>query len=332
MVAILAVGNEIYKATIYRQDLDVFNPTLDNFFVNEPGADVLYFGESSNFHLEKPGAKKVRISDYIDSLLPSLQVNPVDNAGLEASNYLHILKNLPNLTSVKAIIVTMNLRSFGYTWILDDNYNFRSRSNEFAKKRPPLLNRLLVSLKAYDHYTHKELSKATGEHKTSDPINWPFKLSYNTLKQWNDDCSQRNWEGFDSYTAKEARNLASHYIKNFGFAINAETNERIKDFDEIVAFAKERNLKVIFHLLAENMQQAEELLGEEMIWCLNHNAELLVNRYHNGNDVWVTNNLNLLADSAFVDRHFPIEHYNNAGKKACAIQVVKWVEEALLKF
>ena len=327
--ALVLGGNEIYKATIYQRDLDVYNPTLQNFFHNEPGADILYFGESSNFHLESPTAKKVRISDYIDSLLPNFKVNPVDNAGLEASNFLHVLKNLPKETSVKAIIATMNLRSFGYTWIYDGNYNFRSRSNVFASTRPPLVNRLLVSLKAYHHLTDEESSAITKAHKANDEIKWPFNRPYNTLTAWNDDSFLRDWEGHNPYTAEEARDLASHYIKNFGFAIDTETNERIKDFDEIVAFAKKRNLKVVFHILAENMEQAEDLLGVEITWCLNHNAELLVDRYQNNNDVWVTNNLNLLADNAFVDRHFPIEHYDNAGKEACAKEVVKSVKDAL---
>ena len=321
-LAIFLLANYCYKALFWVDDTNEFNPTLDNLFVNEPTADILYFGESSNFHLEHPKTKKVRISDYIDSFLTQHEVNPVDNAGLEASNYLYIMKNLPEQTQVKALVVTMNLRSFGYTWILDGNYNYHRRANEFAELRPPLINRFFVALKAYDHIPESERVALLTKHKNQDPIHWPFSLSYHTLSEWNHSLQNRDWTGHSTYSKQEALSMASHYVKNFAFSLNTEENPRINDFDQIVMFASQRNIPLVFHLLSENIEQAEKMVGEEMSWLLRQNAQTLVNRYHDGKNVWVVNNLETVPDAMFVDRHFPIEHYSNLGKKMCAQNIV----------
>jgi hypothetical protein len=116
--------------------------------------------------------------------------------------------------------------------------------------------------------------------------------------------------------------LACHYIKNFAFKIDPKTNQRIKDFDEIVEIAKKRHIKIVFNLLAENMEEANKLVGKELIYLMENNRKFLINRYHrNGN--LVVDNLYAIQDNHFVDRNWPTEHYTRAGKLIIAKNIQK---------
>lgn len=318
LATIIFASNALYKRIFYLDDVNKFNPTLHNLWINEPGSDIIYFGESSNFHLEKPEAKKVRISDYVQELMPNQKVVAVDNAGLDASNYLQIIRNIPSTSKVHTIIVTMNLRSFGFSWILGENYNFSNRSNVMAGLRPAIINRWLVALKYYDHLTKRERSSLLAQRKTNDHFSFPFKTQYPSLKTWNNAIGNGSWLKDDGSWDMPKIGLASHYVKNFAFQIDANTNPRIHDFDAISNWASKRNVKLVYHLLSDNIEEAKNLVGPELEEVMRYNVDLLVQRYHNGVDHFVVNNLDLVPDSMFVDRHFPTEHYTNKGKKMCA--------------
>lgn len=320
MLAIIAVmANALYVHFLYEDDIKSFNPTLNNLRKNADDASILYFGESSNFHLEHPDSPKIRISDYVHQLLPNENVLPVDNAGLNATNYLAVMRNLPETSKVHTLIVTMNLRSFGYTWILDGNYNFSNRSNAFAKVRPPLINRFFIALKAYDHLSTEERQNELRKHKMQDSLKWPFPFPYNTLNEWASAIADGYWlrddrKGWNMEKIK----LGSHYVKNFGFQLTSNENPIVQAFDDITAFAQERNLRVVFHLLPENMADGVRNTHEAFSWLLWHNREFLVDRYHNGNNVLVVDNLQRVHDTMFLDRQFPIEHFVSKGKELCA--------------
>lgn len=321
LAIIIFASNVLYKSVFYVDDVNQFNPTLHNLWLNEPGSDIIYFGESSNFHLERPGAKKVRISDYVQQLVPNDKVVAVDNAGLDASNYLHVIQNIPSTSEVHTIIVTMNLRSFGHSWILGENYNFSNRSNVMAGLRPAIVNRWLVALKFYDHLPKSERSSLQAQHKTNDHFSFPFETKYSSLKTWNNAIGNGSWLKEDGSWDMPKIGLASHYVKNFAFQIDINTNPRIHDFDAISAWAAERNVKLVYHLLSDNIEEAENLVGQELAQVMKYNVNLLVQRYDNGITQFVVNNLEVVPDSMFVDRHFPTEHYTNKGKEMCAERI-----------
>jgi hypothetical protein len=76
--------------------------------------------------------------------------------------------------------------------------------------------------------------------------------------------------------------LACHYIKGYAFVIDTMTNPRIKDFDEIVAYAKAKHWNLVFNLLAENIQTAKTLVNDELASMIKQNRNMLVRRQIRG--------------------------------------------------
>lgn len=327
IAAILFVLNAIYSHTLWYRDIDQHSDTLENLWPYQENSDYLYFGESSNFYHEHIDSPKIRISDWVDQLIPEKKVGFVDNAGLVAGNYLHIMRHIPEDSKVEGLIVTMNLRSFGPTWIYSNNYNYLNRANEMIKMRPKLLNRFFIALNAYETLDDEERLKK-GYEAGLKPYEFSFETPSKSLEDWNWDISHSGPHRFENGEWDHDKiGLSCHHVKNFGFQIDLENNPRIQEFDEIVSFANERGFKLAFHLLSENVEESLELVGPELVKIIEYNVSLLKERY-TSKGVLVIDNLTTVPEPEFRDRIFPTEHYSNRGKKLCAIKVAKEIKRA----
>lgn len=307
-------------------DVDEHSDTLENLWPHQDNSNIIYFGESSNFYQEHPDTPKVRISDYLNRMVPNLEIEEVDNAGLVASNYLHIIRHIPTNSKVKAVIVTLNLRSFGPTWIYDHNSNYLKKADELIKPRPKLFNRMMIALKAYDYIEPKELDRLRNE-AWLKPLKFNFSLPYENLNTWNKAIANGGILRDDGSWDMDKIPVASHFIKNYAFNIDFVENPRVKDFDEIIAYAQSRNWNLYLHLLSENVAEAELLVGEELVEIMEANTELLMQRYHNPKEkVFVINNFKTVPNAEFRDRTFPTEHYSNKGKRMCARKIAVVIE------
>ncbi|MFY0674906.1 MAG: hypothetical protein JXQ87_16015 [Bacteroidia bacterium] len=332
VLLVFALANFIYSKTLWFSDVDQYSDTLENLWPHQDISDIIYFGESSNFYQEHPDTPKVRISDHLNRMIPELVIEEVDNAGLWASNYLHIMRHIPKDSKVKAIVVTMNLRSFGPTWQYDKNSNYLKQADELIKPRPKLLNRFMIALKAFDYIEPKQLVEKKNE-AWEQNLHFEFDLKYKSLFEWNKAMANGGHLRPDGGWDMERINLSCHYIKNFAFKIDVEHNPRIHDFDKIVAYAKERGWKLYFHLLSDNLEEADELVGNGLTNIMYCNFELLVKRYHKPeNDVEVINNAATVPNSEFRDRSFPTEHYSNDGKRLCAKTLAQKIKQDLSFF
>ncbi|RLD65559.1 MAG: DUF4843 domain-containing protein, partial [Bacteroidetes bacterium] len=97
-------------------------------------------------------------------------------------------------------------------------------------------------------------------------------------------------------------------------------NPRMAEFDAIVDLARERGWNLVFNLMAENMEKAEQLVGDDLIFLMNENRELLLN-YYRAKGVLVVDNLSGVEDSQFTDQNWTTEHYAEKGRKAIAKRV-----------
>lgn len=324
LLLIVLASAYIYKWFLYPLDIHKYSDTLENLDLVKYNSDVIYFGESSNFYQEHPDTPKQRISQLIDQMLPDLKVGEVDNAGITASTYYHIMQHIPKDSKVKALIVTMNLRSFGSTWLYDKNFNYLHRADELIKQRPAIINRIMIGLKEYEHYSPDELNEKLMFHWQNDPLNIPFDFKFNNLNDWHNYKAYASWLNEDGSWDIPKIELTTHYIKNFAFDIDTASNPRIKEFDAIVKFAKQRGYKLVFQIMSENIQEGSYLLketGKGFEWLLRNNTEKLIKRY-SSEDVLVVNNLETVPNEHFRDRIFPTEHYNNYGKYLCAKNLV----------
>ena len=125
---------------------------------------------------------------------------------------------------------------------------------------------------------------------------------------WYDAQGQRDWD----VTA-----LACHYIKTYGFQIT-DDNPRVRDFDAIVELCRNRGWNLIFNLMAEDVDKANELVGKDLMLLLKLNRDFLLQHYGNFDGVTVVDNLSLVRDVNFIDQDWTTEHYYEEGRRIIA--------------
>ena len=318
-------ANELYLNTFWKSDIAAHADILENLWDVDPNADAIYFGESSNFHVVPGSKEKHRISTMINDALPNVYVDKVDHSGLHAGTYLAVLKNIPEEMPLKFIIVTMNFRAFDAVWRFALGENYLAKTETMLQSGLPIVNKFLVSLKNYDFKTNEHRTEQFQDAWINEKFSIP-NFEYQNVKSWDSAMAWRVWLGKNPYLTEENIPLACHYIKNFAFDIDTISNPRIKDFDEIVSICKSRNIKVFFNLLSENMVEADKLVGDNLLYLMDKNREMLIERYTSKGAI-VVDNMYSVPDSCFLDRGWPTEHYSKFGKRIVAKNVSNSITE-----
>jgi hypothetical protein len=322
---LLLLVNQVYKITFWPKDISKHADVLENLWNVPADADAIYFGESSNFHVPEGDTVKHRISEILDGMLTDTKLATVDNAGLHAGTYKALMDNLPKSMHLKFVIITMNYRSFGAAWRYADFENYLAKTSLMLEPCLPVVNKFRVSLRDYDNQTNAYRQQQIRDAWRNETFEVPG-LSYNNVIAWD---SAMAWGAFKASNAllnDTTIPLACHYIKNFAFTLDTINNERINDLDRLVEIARKRNIKVVFNLLSENMQQANDLVGPMLTNMMEDNCQLLIDRYTQKGAL-VINNLYVVPDSCFVDRNWPTEHYNLAGKELVAQALAKGLKK-----
>ena len=86
---------------------------------------------------------------------------------------------------------------------------------------------------------------------------------------------------------------------------------------EIVKLCKQKRVRLIFNLLAENIQYADSLVGKDLVFLMKQNRDLLIERY-NRNGVLVVDNLELVCGKDYIDQNWTTEHYKQNGRMIIA--------------
>jgi hypothetical protein len=290
--------------------------TLDSVAVNH---DVIYFGESSNTTFRESDSSRVSISELIAQCGGGHHIGTVSKGAIHAGTYRILLQRLRSASSVKILIVTMNLRSFGINWIQSSLETNLSRANVLYSMHPPVLKKFMLGFKAYDNKDSIFRERS---------IKWHYK-HYILFKEEGKCKNVRDWDAYmfskghlktDGSRDAEKCALACHFIKNYAFVISKD-NPRVKDFDAIAEFCEKIKIKLIFNLLPENVERARELCGEDLMHLMKQNVKFLEERYKTNSSL--VNNMELLPDSSFIDREWPTEHYNFYGRNKVAMNVAK---------
>lgn len=303
LILIFLLSNYIYVNTFYEKDTEGYGNLLGKLNNGIQNADILYFSASPNQACAPTDKDTRSISKILDDELPSHSVMAVDTGAIHAGIYKKLIRMIPSQTSVQYVVVNMNYRSFGMGWIESDLENAIQKQSLFYNYNLPLWNRFLQGLNYYPTKTKKEREKTIQNAWKNEDLPYPFPR--NSVNNW---CEEYKWGDWQN----PKRNLADHYIKNFAFVLD-ENNPRVKDFDEITEICREKNIPLIFLILAENMEQAEELVGENLVDLMIKNTDFLINRYESKGVIMV-NQLNQVPDSCFYEREWPTEHYNFSGR------------------
>lgn len=308
--AFVVALNFLYTNTLYTSDLinngDLYNRQIEAV----DSCDILYYAESSNFSMPKVDTLRLFISEMLGEFYPSLKIVNIDKGGIHSGVYKSLISAITDNVKVKTLIVTMNLRSFGEDWINSSLENDMNRFRLFMNNKPPLWNRFMLSLKNYEIKTKEQrhIDFLTKIKHNNLIVESSFK--YTNTHQWDWSYALKmKQQGWD----KKKIEIGSHFIKNYGFNIDTASNVRIKDFDEIVKIAKSKNLNLIFNILAENIDKANNLVGKDLVKLITQNRDILVERYSK-DGVVIVDNLELVESFMFMDKGWPTEHYSQQGR------------------
>jgi hypothetical protein len=321
----LLVTNYVYVSYFYKSDATLIDAKL--LFLQdslEQNSDVLYYAESSNGTYLYSDTCKLSIAQMIDSLSP-LKVNAVDHGAIHARTFLQLIKNLKSDSKVKTIVVTLNSRSFGSPWINSHLETNIAQANVMYEPILPIFKRIKLSFNGFDNKPVEMRAKINEQNWQNVQLNVSPNFPYKTVRQWDDAMANGTYKLPNGEWDMPKISLACHYIKTYAFPIDVNTNPRIKDFDEIVNVAKQKNLKLIFHLLAENVQYADSLVGKELVNIMYQNKQLLLDRYHK-DGVTVVNSFELVNGLDYIDQNWTTEHYNQTGRLTLAKNVLKYLQ------
>ncbi len=325
IVYILSIAGIVFLADkayvtlgLYKDDIKTCNADLlyqlDSL---KNTADVLYFGESSNFTAAEQDSSKHSISELLAEMHPELNIQGISKGAIHASTFKALIKRIDHQSTVKTVIVTMNLRSFGINWIQSELETNLSRAEILYSTYPPVFKKCLLTFKAYENTPLFKRQDIIKSHYKSDK----FKLahqSFSSVYEWDKAMYDKGVPDANGTKDPEKTNIACHFIKNYAFVID-EDNPRIRDFDAIVRLCQEKHLNLIFHVLPENHERAAELCGADLDELMEKNVAFLKNRY--GKTSVFISNYDLLPDSVFIDREWPTEHYTFTGRYSVARRI-----------
>jgi hypothetical protein len=316
-VLLLVVLNGVYNLFFYTSDLNRMCEEVVEMKQQQEVTDMFYLAESSNFSTHPEDSIQLSISQITNLFYPDLKIHAVNKPATHAGIYRHWIDQLDLSKKMpKAIIVTLNLRSFGAAWIHSRLETSLQESITLLKPYPNLFNRFLLSLNAFDNKTEKQREQLILEEWKNRELVFPFPVKYKTVRKWDDAMAQGGFVKENGSWDTDKITLACHYIKSYAFNID-EDNPRIKDFDYIADWCKTNSINLYLNLMAENVEYADSLVGKELVYLMKNNRDYLVNRYNKDNCI-VVDNLELVAGKEFTDQTWTTEHYSYKGRMIIA--------------
>jgi len=320
---LLVAMNWVYTKWFFEKDLLEHSDIIElPRQVVADSCQVVYLGESSNNTYGYAESDHRKISAMVSAYFPKVRVGDMTKSASHAQTYYNMLKQVPKDASVETVIVTMNLRSFDAGWIYSRLETALRKQIVLLQDYPPLMNRFLLAFKAYPIRSEEEWDAIARKHWKKDPLDFPYDFEWNNTHQWDSAMAWGGWHGFDGQRDQQLTELACHYIKSYAFQIR-DDNPRIKDFDAIVDLCRERGWHLIFNLMAENVDKANELVGKDLLFLMKQNRDYLMQRYDTQEDVTVVNNLDMVRDVNFIDQDWTTEHYYGEGRHIIAHQVAQ---------
>lgn len=318
VLALLVVLNWVYSKWFFEKDLRKHSDIVElSWDVVEDSCRIIYLGESSNNHYGDEEDNHQKISEITAEYFPTVKMGDLTKSASHAQTYYYMLKHVPATSSVETVVVTMNLRSFGPIWIYSRLETALRKQLVLLEDYPPLMNRFLLAFKAYPILNDEEWDALAYERRRVDALQFPYVFEFDNNYEWDSANAWRGWHDLEGKYDLEVTQLAGHYIKNYGFNIT-DDNPRVKDFDAIVELCRKRGWNLVFNLMAENVDKANELVGNDLLFLMRRNRDYLIQRYDTLEGVTVVNNLNLVRDVNFIDQDWTTEHYFEEGRRLVA--------------
>jgi len=317
LLLLFFVMNLVYKSLFYEKDLQKYSSII-NLVRDVPlDADIIYLGESSNNTVRADDLDKRKISDFMGDYFPGLGIYDLTKPAAHAGIFKVLLEQMPEESEVETVIVTLTLRSFNAQWIHSPLETSLQKGLVLLRPYPPLVNRFLLSFKAYEIKSGEEREADFKKQWQRDKLSFPYAFPHEHVREWDRWMAYQGIPDSSGEIDRALTELACHYIKAYGFQIDTLHNPRIADFDGIVELARARGWKLVFNLMAENTEKAGKLVGKDLIYLMNENRELLL-KYYGAKGVMVVDNLSRVEDEQYIDQNWTTEHYAEKGRKTVA--------------
>ena len=327
VLIMLLILNWVYSKWFFEKDLRKHSDIVVHAWdVVNDSCRIVYLGESSNNTYGEKEANHRKISEFTSDYFPTVKMGDMTKSAGHAQTYYYMLKHVPASSTVETVVVTMNLRSFGPLWIYSRLETALRKQLVLLEDYPPLMNRFLLVFKAYTIRNDEEWDALAYEHRHKDPLDFPYDFEFNDNYAWDSANAWRGCYDQEGHYDLERTQLAGHYIKGYGFNIT-DDNPRVKDFDAIVTLCRERGWNLVFNILAENVDKANELVGKDLLFLMHRNRDYLINRYDTMKGVTVVDNLELVRDAEFIDQNWTTEHYYEYGRRQIADHVAKTLRQ-----
>jgi len=318
VLALVIAGLDlIYNFTLFEKDLESKSAEAVKIRTTQKGTDVFYFGESSNITYRETDSVKNSISELTNFFYPGLKITNINQYATHGGIYRSWLSQIDLVNNKpKALIITLNLRSFDATWIHSKLETQLQESMMLTKPYPNIINRFLLALQAFDNKTEQQREKDMLKTWAGTPLIFPYPFKYKTVSEWDYGMAQGTYLKPDGSWDTEKIALACHYIKAYAFNLN-ETNPRIGDFDAIALWCSKNKVNLYLNLMAENIEYADSLVGKELVFLMRQNRDYLVKCYNKDN-CKVIDNLELVPGIDFIDQNWTTEHYGYKGRMTIA--------------
>lgn len=326
LAGVLVALELVYRVTFYSKDLREHCSlmALSQIPIKED-AQIIYLGESSNKTYRNGESDTAYISEMIAAQMPEYRFGHITKDAAHAAIYYDILRNIPNDNDIHTVILTVNMRSFSSEWIYSNLENSFRKQQVFMRKGSALWRRLQLDLKLNSSWTDEERERLLMEGFKNQKFDCGSDFPFHNAYEWDEGLAWGRWLPNGRELSQDSIPMACHYVKIFAYTLDSN-NVRIKDLDKIVELCKERNWRLVFNILPDNVDQIQEMVGDELIDLMHKQNAYIVNRY-TAKGVLVVNNENLARDEDFIDRDFPTEHYGARVRHAIAAHIVQQMRQ-----
>jgi len=315
--------NFIYEGTMWSSDMERLAPYFKDFQHAIRTADVLYLGDCSDQFFRPTDATRKPLSRYLNEALPNANVQAVSRDGFHAQAYRKLLDRWRprDSTTVRTLIVTLNMRSLAPQIRYHKNENTLQRNLKLVERHPPLFNRVEVGFKMYPYLEPHQMEAAKN-------AAWqqPYPATEFTNRELTSEHTPRTFlaERLAQVASAHDSTMAEAYIKNYGFPLNLSDDAMLLAFDEIATHGAELGVEVVFVLLPENLLEAQQFGGPTLVEYMEWKRETLVQRYRS-QGVFVVDAFDLLQPSDFVEE-LPNSHYTANGRQRIASAIAVAIE------
>ena len=95
LLLIILIGlNKLYVQFLFERDLQEYSPVINKVRAVDDTAQIVYFGESSNFTFKDIDVDKRSISDFISEYFPSKVLMAVNKEATHAGIYKTLIENV----------------------------------------------------------------------------------------------------------------------------------------------------------------------------------------------------------------------------------------------